>query len=50
MTNFVVLHDACVLSNSKDINRELLEKIRAKMSMYIRDCLVDNDQYLIGRK
>lgn len=36
-----------VLSNRKDLNRNFLERTRDKMNSCVRDCLVDNYQYLI---
>ncbi len=36
-----------VLSNRSDLNREFLERTRDRMNMSVRDCLVENYQYLI---
>ncbi|OGT41784.1 MAG: PIN domain-containing protein [Gammaproteobacteria bacterium RIFCSPHIGHO2_12_FULL_37_34] len=38
---------ASLLSNRNDLNREFLERTRDKMNMSVRDCLVENYQYLI---
>jgi len=36
-----------VLSNRQDLSREMLERTRDQMNMHVRDCIVDNYQYLI---
>ena len=36
-----------VLSNRGDLNRAFLERTRDRMNMSVRDCLVENYQYLI---
>lgn len=36
-----------VLSNRKDLDRHFLERTRDKMNLYVRDCLVENYQFLI---
>lgn len=44
------IHDewvASILSNRSDLDRKFLERTRNRMNMSIRDCLVENYQYLI---
>lgn len=36
-----------ILSDRNDLNREFLERTRDRMNMSVRDCLVENYQYLV---
>lgn len=38
---------ASILSNRNDLNRKFLERTRDRMNMSVRDCLVENYEYLI---